>query len=1450
MLMTTFKWLPSSSVLSKVLRGAATAAVFAFLLSMSPSVSHASPPNAPAGTPSVSPSIQDNDGPEITVSCGLEGQNPIAFRQFGRPQIDDAAIVPRTSIGNDEKFRIEVEIKNNTDKTYHNVYALVQVRNKARGIGLDEPIRLPSEDSSSDIKKNASTTLHLGYFFTAFPGSGWEIECEARKDVRWWQIDPFDPSTWDTSDPVVSTDKTRFTIGDNSGTGLELMFNSCTVDDRDSDFNFTFKANSASRKNSFARFDKLSGKVEFYKNGNEILTENLNIGVTGIKSQFQNSLSIDKSGFQDDGLYTYYCVLYAQNPYDERSKKLTLVDYCTDSLIFPHKVLKVACLALLLAVDAAVGDAFQYPVAIKSGTICVGDESDCPGTSPSTGTTTTTPPTEGTAAETVPVAPVPPPAPEPPGSSDRAALTALYNSTSGARWINTLQERQIWQVDDSGSDLDDWYGVETHDNGRVKYLLLEFDNNLHGTLPPRLGNLTESLVLSIKGNERDGRSLLGVRGSIPGELGNLTALQELYLSGNELTGGIPEALGNLSELDALDLSDNRLSGNIPAALGNLTLLRDLDLSGNRLEGDIPAALAKLTDLESLYLSGGSNTFTGCIPSGLRRVDDHDLDDLDDLGIPFCDVALSGLTVSPGQLDEPFDSTQTSFSATVYQSRITVVPAAVESGSFDILDDGGNLIADADAVASGHQVDLSSDDETIRVRITSGSGRNSETYTLDITVEGPSVPGAPTIGAVTAQGASLLVPWSAAAGPGASAATSYNLRHIRTDASDKADANWTPSTVSASPGSSAVSYWLQDLEAQTAYDLQVRAVNDAGSSPWSASVSATTSAVIRISWITCVPARPLPGVSVSCTPTVTGGVRSDDSYAWLAEGGSPSGGSGSTFDTFWDSMGPKSVAVEACSAGDCASSQQTVNVADPNPSFVWDYPRLPAEIALGDSVDLQFGITRLGVAGEPGGISVSFPTLTQHGTTGSPSSYESGQGTVETISFSGASSGVTYHDSSSRQGLPNADGTQGTPHHLSVSAEISRWPLRSWFFPPAQSLNLRATPGETGEFRILYRFWLCTDDEQNCVHRPSQDGANLPATDQQGWAAFELTVNVLAPPVIDSISCTPAPAQASDTVDCSPVLSGSAPSTYAWNAGNALAGGSPYEGTGPTFSTAWDYPGRHRVGLEVCNVAGCATGETFVTVRGDTADAEPVQLPAALAGEDGGRVLYSGPASGKSHSQYSPTDTVLLVKILPTSPVPTLQITIYDGDGFASGSASYVSPGVVVLALPEDAWVDYARIATEMHLSGFWAPYTKQTEAVLLAVQSALSAADLAASTTLGLAPAVGMVPGPALTASDHLSLGLGGVSDPPVNEIFGETHANCVSQVTIPWLAWAEQATGVRVSIPLSMSREAYASLAAAFTAAEPDATGGNEPALAQLHDLLATGESSPECMTPELEAE
>lgn len=54
------------------------------------------------------------------------------------------------------------------------------------------------------------------------------------------------------------------------------------------------------------------------------------------------------------------------------------------------------------------------------------------------------------------------------------------------------------------------------------------------------------------------------------------------LGGNNLTGSIPPELGNLTNLRTLFLHRNMLSGAIPLELAKLTLLETLALSGNRL----------------------------------------------------------------------------------------------------------------------------------------------------------------------------------------------------------------------------------------------------------------------------------------------------------------------------------------------------------------------------------------------------------------------------------------------------------------------------------------------------------------------------------------------------------------------------------------------------------------------------------------------------------------------------------------------------------------------------------------------------------------------------------------------------------------------------------------------------------------------------------------------------
>ena len=104
------------------------------------------------------------------------------------------------------------------------------------------------------------------------------------------------------------------------------------------------------------------------------------------------------------------------------------------------------------------------------------------------------------------------------------------------------------------------------------------------------------------------------------------------------------------------------------------------------------------------------------------------------------------------------------------------------------------------------------------------------------------PGAPGIASASpGPGAGITVAWSApAAGDtGESAITGYDVRHIRSDATDKTTDNWTVLEGVWSSGD--LKYGVTGLEADTGYDIQVRAVNDGGAGLWSEIVAATTPA---------------------------------------------------------------------------------------------------------------------------------------------------------------------------------------------------------------------------------------------------------------------------------------------------------------------------------------------------------------------------------------------------------------------------------------------------------------------------------------------------------------------------------------------------------------------------------------------------------------------------------
>ncbi|XP_047260039.1 probable LRR receptor-like serine/threonine-protein kinase At3g47570 [Capsicum annuum] len=206
-------------------------------------------------------------------------------------------------------------------------------------------------------------------------------------------------------------------------------------------------------------------------------------------------------------------------------------------------------------------------------------------------------------------------------STDEAALLALKSHISPYR-NNILASN--WS---SSSSVCSWIGITCSSRHR-RVTSLDISNmQLHGTIPPHVGNLSFLVSLDIRNNTFHGelpkelahlRRLKMIDCSrnnftrvIPSFLSLLPNLRFLQLSRNQFFGGIPSCLSNLTKLEELKMSKNFLQGEIPQEFGHFRYMTILDLQFNRLTGSIPPSIFNIKTMQIIALTG--NNLTGKLP---------------------------------------------------------------------------------------------------------------------------------------------------------------------------------------------------------------------------------------------------------------------------------------------------------------------------------------------------------------------------------------------------------------------------------------------------------------------------------------------------------------------------------------------------------------------------------------------------------------------------------------------------------------------------------------------------------------------------------------------------------------------------------------------------------------------------------------------------------------------
>ena len=337
-------------------------------------------------------------------------------------------------------------------------------------------------------------------------------------------------------------------------------------------------------------------------------------------------------------------------------------------------------------------------------------------------------------------------------------------------------------------------------------------------------------------------------------------------------------------------------------------------------------------------------------------------------------------------------------------------------------------------------------------------------------------------------------------------------------------------------------------------------------------------------ISCEPASPIVGETVTCTADLSGG--EPDTYAWSG-GGDPATGADASFSTTFDSVGDKTISLTVANTLGEASASSTFAVEE-----------VPAEGApVIDAVSCEPDSP---VVGET-------ITCSANLSSGKPDTYAwSGGGDPATSTDASLS---TMFDSIGARTISLTVANTLGEDTQSTTVAVQALP------PPAPTIDSLSCAAQLDG--VVRCSAVVGNDDPSVSYAWS--GGGDPATgsnaefvtsfDAAGDQTISLTVSnsggsdsdsttvavqqVVQASAIDSISCSPAAPDVNETVTCSADLSGGEPDFYTWR-----GGGDPPGGNDASFTTTFASPGERTISLAVSNIVGRDSASTTIAVQGE------------------------------------------------------------------------------------------------------------------------------------------------------------------------------------------------------------------------------------------------------------